>query len=60
MYSNKRIARIVGVLFIIGTVAGVLRGVVTLPILNAPDYLITVATNANQIGLGVILPIWQL
>jgi hypothetical protein len=52
MNTNRKIATIVGVLFIIGTVAGVLSVVFTSSILNDPDYLIKVAANTNQIALG--------
>ena len=55
MNSNKKTARIVGALFIIGTVAGVLSAVFTRPILGAPDYLIEVSANENQIITGVLL-----
>ena len=52
MNSEKKTARIVGVLFIIGTVAGILSHVITGPILNASDYLIKVSANENQIIIG--------
>jgi hypothetical protein len=48
-------AVIVGILFIIGTVSGILSGVVALPILDAPDYLSAVAANPNQMITGAIL-----
>jgi hypothetical protein len=54
MSTNRKIATIVGVLFIIGTVAGVLSVVFTNSILNDPDYLIKVSANANQIALGAL------
>ena len=41
MYSTKKTARIVGVLFITAMVAGMLRYVLLDPILDAPDYLIS-------------------
>jgi hypothetical protein len=53
--TYRKTAVIVGVLFIIGTVAGVLSGVFTLPILGAPDYLSKVAANESQIVLGALL-----
>ncbi len=57
MNTSKKTARIVGVLFIIGTVAGVLSGVFTGPILvlDDPDYLIKVSANENQIIIGMLL-----
>ena len=54
MNTNRTTATIVGVLFIIGTVAGVLSVVFTSPILNDPDYLIKVSANPNQIALGAL------
>ena len=55
MYSNRKTATIVGVLFIIGTVAGVLSFVVTGSILDDPDYLIRVSADGNQIIIGALL-----
>ncbi len=55
MNSNKKTARIVGVLFIIGTVAGVLSVVFTNAILTDPDYLLMVSAHENQIIMGAIL-----
>lgn len=55
MTSNKETARIVGVLFIIGTVAGVLSVGFLNPILDNPDYLIKVTENKNQVIIGALL-----
>ena len=54
MNSNRKTAIIVGVLFIIGTVAGSLGAVVSGP-LQDPDYLVTVSANENQIMIGAFL-----
>ena len=54
MDSNRKTAIIVGVLFIIGTVAGILSVVFTSSILNAPDYLIKVSANENKIIIGAL------
>jgi hypothetical protein len=54
MNSNRKPSIIVGVLYIIGTVAGILSAVFTSPILNAPDYLVTVAANETQTTIGVL------
>ena len=54
-YSTKRIARIVGVLFIIATVAGALSVVFLGPVLDAPDFLTNFSANKNQILTGAIL-----
>jgi hypothetical protein len=54
MNTNKMTARIVGLLFIIGTVAGVLSVVFAGPILDDPDYLVKVSANENQIIIGAL------
>ena len=43
-----------GVLFIIGTVAGILSVVLTGPILGNPDYLLKVSAHENQIIAGAL------
>ena len=55
MNSNRKTAIIVGVLFIIATVAGALSGVFSGPILDAPDNLINVSANENQIIIAALL-----
>ena len=55
MNTHRKTAIIVGVLFIIGTVAGVLSGVFTGPILDPTDYLINASANENQVIIGVLL-----
>jgi hypothetical protein len=55
MNTYRKTAIIVGVLYIIGTVAGVLSVVVTGPILGDSDYLDKVAANANQLTTGALL-----
>ena len=52
MNANKKTARIVGALFIIGTIAGVLSAIFTSPILSDPNYLLKVAANENKIIAG--------
>jgi len=54
MKSHRRIATTVGILFIIGTVSGVLSGLITAPILDAPDYLSKVAGNEPLIMLSAL------
>lgn len=51
----RRISVLVGIFFIIGTVSGVLSGLVTAPVFNAPDRLAQIAGNANRIILGALL-----
>jgi hypothetical protein len=53
MNTNRNTARIVGALFIIGTVAGVLSVVFAGSILSDPNYLIKVSVN-NQIIIGAL------
>jgi hypothetical protein len=55
MKSSKKTAVIVGVLFIIGTLAGVLSVVLTSSILNGPDVLAAVAANENQVIIAALL-----
>jgi hypothetical protein len=55
MSTQRKTAIIVGILFIIGTVAGVLSGIVTGPVLGASDYLEQVAANESSIVLGALL-----
>ena len=52
--TNRKTAIIVGILYIIGTVAGILSLVFTGPVLEEPDYLIQVSTNPNQIVIGAL------
>ena len=54
MDTNRKTARIVGALFIIATLASILGSAVTGD-LNAPDYLIKVSANENQMIIGAIL-----
>jgi len=54
MDTNRKTAIIVGVLFIIGTVAGILSVVFTGSILGDPGYLIKISANENQIIIGAL------
>lgn len=51
MNSIRKGATIVGVLFIIGTLAGVLR---ISPILDGPDYLIKGSADENRLITGAL------
>ena len=53
--TNRKTAIIVGVLYIIGTVAGILSLASTGPILEGSDYLTQVFTNPNQLVKGALL-----
>ena len=55
MKTNRSTAIVVGVLFIIGTVSGILSAVFTGPVLGAPDYLAQVAANKTQMITGAFL-----
>jgi len=55
MLSYRRTAIIVGVLFIIGDIAGVLSYVVTGGLLDGPDALTKIAASQNQVVLGALL-----
>jgi len=60
MNSNRKTARIVGVLFITATVAPILT-FFFLGSLVAPDYLVNVSVNENQVLIGMLLElIWAL
>ena len=53
--TNKKIAVIVGVLFIIGTVAGILSVVITGPVFSSPDYLALIASDQNSLVTGALM-----
>ena len=55
MKTYRKTSIIVGVLFIIGTVSGILSAVFTGSILAAPDYLVQVAANEMQMVTGAFL-----
>ena len=52
--NSRKTASMVGLLYIIGTVAGILSLVFTGPILESPDYLLQVSMNPNQIVIGAL------
>jgi hypothetical protein len=54
MNSINKTARIVGVLYIIGTIAGMLSYVLTGPILGGSDFLVSVSTHEIQIIAGAL------
>lgn len=54
MNESKTTARLVGVLFIIGTVAGILSVLITGSIFSGSDYLVKVFENQNQIVTGAL------
>jgi hypothetical protein len=54
MTTNRKTAIIVGVLFIVGTVSGILSAVFTGSIFGDPDYLVKIAENNAQVRLGAV------
>jgi hypothetical protein len=55
MRTNRTIARMMGWLFIIGTVAGILSRVVSGSISGAQDLLASIAAHGNQVSLAALL-----
>ncbi len=55
MNDYRKPAVLVGVLYIIGTLAGILSVVVTQPALAVPDYLAQISAHENQIVIGALL-----
>jgi len=55
MKTNKKTAMIVGVLFIIGTVSGVLSNFFMGSIVDDPEYLVKFSENSSQIIIGALL-----
>jgi Domain of unknown function (DUF4386) len=55
MNTSKKIAIFVGILYIIGTVAGVLSVVVTQPVLGGTDTLSKISKNENSLVTGSLL-----
>ncbi len=55
MNTHRKTARIVGILFIIGTGAAILSIFFTGPILDDPDYLIKISAYENHIIIGALL-----
>ncbi len=55
MDRNKKTAKIVGVLFIIGTAAGIMSLPTAGAFILAPDYLTKLSENSSSVILGVLL-----
>lgn len=53
--TSRKTAKIVGILFIIATVAGFLSVAFLGPVLAIPDYLVNFSANANQVIIGALL-----
>jgi hypothetical protein len=54
MNANRKTAISVGILFIIATAASLVGTSFTQSILDAPDYLIKISANENQVILGAL------
>ena len=55
MDSHRKTAMIVGVLFIIATIAGMIGAIFLGPILDDPDYLVNTSAHENEVALGALL-----
>jgi hypothetical protein len=55
MSTDRKAATLIGVLFIVGTVAGALSMIVTEPVLGSPDYLAQVGAGRDRMIGGVLL-----
>ena len=54
MSDHRRTAAFVGILFIVGTAAGVLSVACTSAVLSSSDYLARISANANPVKLGAL------
>ena len=59
MNTNRKTAITVGVLFIVATVLNVLGKNIYQPILDAPDYLINISANENEVIIGGLLVLFS-
>mgnify|MGYP001104021220 CR=1 FL=1 len=55
MNSNKKAAKIVGVLFLLAAVTAIIGLTLYNPILKSPDYLIEGSEHANQVIVGAVM-----
>jgi hypothetical protein len=54
MNTHRNIARTMGILYILGTISGILSRVVTGPILSSQDLLASVSAKGNQVTMGAL------
>ena len=54
MNTNRKIAVVAGVAFLIATAAQLVGAAMVSPILSAPDYLAKISANENQVILGAL------
>ena len=55
MNSDRKTAVIVGVLFILATLFSLASTSIIGPVIGAPDYLVKISSNENQVVVGVLL-----
>jgi Domain of unknown function (DUF4386) len=55
MISHRKTAMIVGVLFIIATIAGMMSAIFIGPITDDSDYLVNTSAHENEVALGALL-----
>jgi hypothetical protein len=55
MISHRKTAMIVGALFIIATIAGMIGAFLLGPILDDPEYLVNTSAHENEVALGALL-----
>ncbi|AXI28649.1 hypothetical protein CIB87_06335 [Priestia megaterium] len=55
MDSNKKAAKVVGVLFILAAVTAIIGLILYNPILNSPDYLTKGSEHTNQVIVGALM-----
>lgn len=53
--NYRKTATIVGMLFIVATIAGMMGAVFAGPIMDDPDYLANTSTHENEVALGALL-----
>jgi len=53
--THRTTARVVGSLFILGSIAGLVGAALEQPIIDASDYLTKVSLNENRLATGVLL-----
>ncbi len=55
MNTYRKTAVTVGMLFIVGTVSGIMAGVFTLPIMEDPSFPLNISANQNDWIIGTLL-----
>ncbi len=55
MNKYRTTARVVGVIYLLGFVVGIVGNVMILSVLNAPNHLATITANSLTVAIGAIL-----